>query len=275
MPPAATGQSRTDSGAAADRPNAAATWPPPLLNPDTLAQLPIPLQMMLVSALLPYEVAATSVRLLKNTEALLGELVFHLNTLRPAVSGISQAYAEGQFDQFFRTIGQIQQSTNAVALVWSPLTGLRDRLVPGPPQTVAAQPAGPYGPAGPLPGRGYAARPTVPVRPRSAGYPPPEPVTIPAVPPSTIEYVGRLGGALRDQAASLPGAGWAASLPGGGWLRRDPAPDAHTEPLPVAAAQVALEVADDDPPEPAGTVPALLGLAAPLVPGPVRRLFGG
>jgi hypothetical protein len=275
MPPAATGAPRTDSGAPSDRPNTAATWPPPLLNPDTLNELPIPLQMVLVGALLPYEVAATSVRLLKNTEALLGELVFHMNALRPAVTGVSRAYAEGQFDQFFRTIGQIQQGTNAVALVWSPLTGLRDRLVP-PSTPVATPPMSPYGQPGPV----YAARPTVPVRPRSAGYPvhpAPEPVTIPVVPPSTIEYVGRLGGALRDQAASLPGAGWAASLPGAGWLRRDPAPEVSTEPLPVVVAQrpAVSEPAAEPAAEPAGNGPSLLGLAAPLVPGPVRRLFGG
>lgn len=273
MPPTATGYPGTDTRSPTDRPNIAATWPPPLLDPDALAELPVPLQMVVVTALLPYEVVATSVRILKNTEALLGELVFHMNALRPAVSGVSQAYADGQFDQVFRTFGQIQQSTNAVALVWSPLTGLRDRLVPGSP-TATAPPA-------PPPGRAYAARPTVPVRPRSAGYPPAEPVTIATVPPSTIEYVGRLGGALRDQAATLPGAGWAATLPGAGWLRRGPAPEMPTEPLPVATPQAferhrqeALEAAVEAP-EPVGAGPSLLGLAAPLVPGPFRRLLGG
>lgn len=285
MPPA-TGQPRADPQAPADRSSTAANWPPPLLDPEALAELPIPLQVVVVAALLPYEVATTSMRILKNTEALLGELVFHMNALRPAVSGVGQAYAEGQFDHLFRTMGQIQQGTNAVALVWAPLTGLRDRLVPG--QSAAPRPGPPpaaHWPAPPYPGAGgYAPHRAVPAQPV---YPPPRPVTVAAVPPSTIEYVGRLGGALWDQATSLPGAGW---------LRRGPAPETHPEPPPYSAPPTygapptysapptyvshrteAIEPAGPEPadPTPSEAGQSLLGLAAPLVPGPVRRLFGG
>lgn len=263
MPPTDNGRPQTYPDAQQNRPASTANrWPPSLLDSAALAELPIPLQMMLVSALLPYEVAVTSVRIMKSTEALLGELVFHLNALRPAVFGVSQAYADGQFDQFFRTIDQIQQSTNAVALVWAPLTAVRDRLVPAPPAAPPAQAAQPAG------------RRVAPVPPRSAGYPPrpaPQPVTITAPPPSTIEYFGRLGGQIWDQAASLPGAGW---------LRRPVSPESETEPIPVTTPRsfeqhrlAALEAPEQPEPAPAG--PSLLGMAAPLVPGPVRRLFGG
>jgi hypothetical protein len=260
MPPANNGRTQRGPGAQQDRPTSSTNqWPPSLLDSATLAELPIPLQMLLVSALLPYEVAVTSVKILKTTEALLGEMVFHMNALRPAVFGVSQAYAEGQFDQFFRTIDSIQQGTNAVALVWAPLNAVRGRLIPGAPPQPAQQPP-----------------------PRSPGYfaartPTPPPVTIPPAPPSTAEYFGRIGGQLWDQAASLPGAGW---------MRRVSAPEVHTEPIPVttprsferrrveSAVRNELENTAARP-EPRGDLTSLIDLAAPLVPGPVRRLFGG
>ena len=168
------------------------TWacgPPSMLDAETLAELPIPLQFVLATALLPYEVAITYVKIMKNTEALLGEMVFHMNALRPAVSSISQAFADGQFNQVFRTIDQIQQGTNAFALVWAPLTAVRDRFVPG--ATVTVPPPPPPAP------RPYRPRQSPPM----AITPPPAPV-----PPTTAEYLGRLGGRAWDQAASLPGA---------------------------------------------------------------------
>jgi hypothetical protein len=229
-----------------------------LLDPAMLAQLPIPLQLVLATALLPYEVAITSVKIMKNTEALLAEMVFHMNALRPAVASVSQAYADGQFDQVFRTIDQIQHGTNAFALVFAPLTAVRDRFVPGTAVTV---------PPPPPPARSP--------YPRQA-----PPMAIPPAPapsaPSTVEYLGRLGGKAWDQAASLPGAGL---------LRRAGRPLAQAwsaaTPAPTSASS-AVEDSDVDsfypePAEPATgeTQYSLMSLAEPFVPGPVRRLFGG
>jgi hypothetical protein len=109
--------------------------------------------------------------------------------------------------------------------------------------------------------------------------PPPPPAP---APPSTAEYLGRLGGKAWDQAASLPGAGL---------LRRAGRPLAEAwsaaMPATVPAAPPVDDddyfgmghpgSADDEGPEPGPGWPgqALINLAEPLVPGPVRRLFGG
>jgi hypothetical protein len=256
MPPVDHGRGRPYPGAQPNRPTTSTSgWPPPLLDPAMLAELPTALQIMLTTVLLPYEVAITSVKIMKTTEALLAEMVFHLNALRPAVASVSQAYADGQFDQVFRTIDQIQQGTNAFALVWSPLTAVRDRFVPG--TTVTVQPPPP---------------PARSPYPRQA---PPMAIT-PAPPPSapsTVEYLGWLGGKAWDQAASLPGAGlfrragrplaqaWSAATP-------DPVTVDDTGSVGQAYAE------HSEPP--AGTAPySLMSLAEPFVPGPVRRLFGG
>jgi hypothetical protein len=241
-----------------------------------LAELPVPLQMMVATALLPHEVAMTSMKIMKNTEALLAELVFHLNALRPAVGAVSQAYADGQFDQVFRTIDQIQHGTNAFALVWSPLSAVRDRFVPG--ATVTVQPPPPPQTRAPRPRRA----------PPMMITPAPDPA-----PPTTAEYLGRLGGKAWDQAAALPGAGllrragrplaqaWSATS------GSKPATSTGTgsaqsavEDAGYAGAYSAYSVVDefdDDHTEPRpGPGPySLMSLAEPLVPGPVRRLFGG
>jgi len=271
MPPVDSGRGRPHPAQAPNRPTTtAADWPPPLLDPAMLAGLPIPLQMMVATALLPYEVAITSVKIMKNTEALLAEMVFHLNALRPAVGAVSQAYADGQFDQVFRTIESIQQGTNAFALVWAPLTAVRDRFVPG--TTVTVQRPSPPPPRSPYPRQ---------APPRALPPPPPPP------PPSTAEYLGQLGGKVWDQAATLPGAGflrragrplaqvWSGAVPGAGTASTAVEDDYHVG--PVQAYEQPYEQPYDLEPEPAtaGSPLSLMSLAEPLVPGPVRRLFGG
>lgn len=258
MPPVDNGRGRPYPGTQPNRfTTTASDWPPPLLDTAMLAELPIPLQMMLATALLPYEVAITSVKIMKNTEALLAEMVFHMNALRPAVGAVSQAYADGQFDQVFRTIDQIQHGTNAFAFVWGPLTAVRDRFVPG--TTVTVQPSPPPPPRSP--------------RPRQA---PPMAITLPApAPPSTAEYLGRLGGKAWEQAASLPGAGL---------LRRAGRPLAQVwsapTPAPMAAdggggsVIYAEHIGQTGDPHGGAAPYSLMSLAEPLVPGPVRRLFG-
>jgi hypothetical protein len=257
MPPVDSGRGRPYPAQAPDRPTTAASdWPPPLLDPAMLAELPIPLQMMVAAALLPYEVAITSVKIMKNTEALLAEMVFHMNALRPAVASVSQAYADGQFDQMFRTIDQLQHGTNAFALVFAPLTAVRDRFVPGTTVTVQPQPSPARSPY-----------------PRQA-----PPMAITSTParaaPSTAEYLGQLGAKAWDQAASLPGAGF---------LRRAGRPLAQAWSA-ATPAPASVSSAVDDPravgPEyvepPTSPAPySLMSLAEPLVPGPVRRFFGG
>lgn len=255
-----------------ERPTTTATdWPPPLLDPAVLAELPIPLQMMVATVLLPYEVAITSVKIMKNTEALLAEMVFHMNALRPAVGAVSQAYADGQFDQVFRTIDQIQHGTNAFALVFAPLTAVRDRFVPG--TTVTVQPPPPPRPRSPYP--------------RQA---PPMAITPPPVraQPSTAEYLGRLGGKAWEQASTLPGAGllrragrplaqaWSAAVPTAG-PSAAPVEDDDFSGVVGMGPSPDFGSGYDERPEPGPGSPAhaLMSLAEPLVPGAVRRLFGG
>lgn len=239
------------SGPAPERPPADDIWPPRVIDPALLVGLPVPVQVMIATALLPLEVALTSVRILKNTEELLGELVFHLNALRPAVAGVSQAYANGQFDQVFRTIDQIQHGTNAFALVWAPFSAVRDRLVPGSPV--------PEIPAPPPPRRA----------PGSYAYPPPMPP--PAVsappPPSTVEWLGRLGGQVWGHAATLPGAGLvAAPLRMVGQAFAEPGPGPDDVEL-RAVAPVFVERVEE--PEPVVADRPGSGL-----PGPIRWLLG-
>ena len=266
MPPVDRGQTRGRPYPAPppNRPTTTASdWPPPLLDPEVLADLPVPLQMMVATALLPYEVAITSVKIMKNTEALLAEMVFHMNALRPAVGAVSQAYADGQFDQVFRTIDQIQQGTNAFALVFAPLTAVRDRFVPG--TTVTVQPPPPPPPRAPYPRQ---------APPMAIPAPPPP------APPSTAEYLGQLGGKVWDQAATVPGAGlfrkagrplaqaWSAA-----GLSQPPASSSGPASPPVDADD--WDYDEEPAPGPGSPAQSLLSLAEPLVPGPVRRLFGG
>jgi hypothetical protein len=232
-----------------------------VIDPELLSEYPPPIQVMVATAALPLEVAFTSVKILKNTEALIGELVYLLSALRPAVAGVTQAYANGQFDQVFRTIDQIQHGTNAIALVWAPFTAVRDRLVPGlSPDVPVAQPM----PRRQLP---PPARPSAaPAHRQQSQLSPPA--------PSTGEWLGRIGGQVWDQANTIPGAGLLT-----GPLRR----------VGSALADVALTDAEprpvdgDELPAPAGLVvdPVEETVEEPprsspsLLPGPVRRLFGG
>jgi hypothetical protein len=176
--------------------------PPDRLLPDypALSGLPTPVRLVVATALLPLDAAVTSVRILRNTEALLAELVFHLRALRPAVAAASQAYANGQFDPVFKAFDQIQHGTNAIAVIWAPLNAVRDVFVPGQAkQQITA--------------------------------PPPAPVTPTA--PTTAEWLGGIGSRVLDQAATLPGGGGLVSR-----LRRRSSPAAvRSEPEPVPASR--------------------------------------
>jgi len=232
---------------------------PPLIDYSTLRGLPLPVQVVVSTAMLPFEIAVTSVKILRNTEALLGELVYHLRALRPAVAAASQAYADGHFEPVFKTFDQIQQGTNAIAFVWAPLNAVRDVIIPGPPRQQL--PAG-----APVP----AQRPITPMAP---------PVQAMPTPPTTVEWLGELSGRVLDQAATLPGGALFV-----GPLRRlgqpgPDQPDAAPPPTIEAGAvdEVGLTPAGAPPPDRAAELPLLqpvLDRAAPLVPGAVRRLFG-
>jgi hypothetical protein len=251
MPPAHPGRRRPypgDSRSYADRPSGTAAARPPVIEYDALRGLPLAVQALATAALLPLEVAVTSVKVLKNAEALLEELVLHLRALRPAVAAMSEAYADGHFDPMFRTFDQIQQSTSAMGVIWAPITAVRQAVAPGQPrQVIAAQPA--------------VAAPAVPV--------------VEPAPPTMAEWIGGLGGLggrVLNQAVALPGA-LRGSVP-----RLGATPGAEASGVqgpPVRGARVTGDPAravnrDGEPgPEP----PA--GWAVPLVPGPIRRLFGG
>jgi hypothetical protein len=236
-----------------------------------LAGLPVPLQVIVATALLPYEVAITSVKIMKNTEALLAEMVFHLNALRPAVTSVSQAYAGGQFDQMFRTLDQIQHGTNAFALVWSPLTAVRDRFVPG--SAVTVPPPPPPRPRSPYPRQ---------APPMAIPAPPPAPA-----PPSTADYLGRLAGEAWDQAASLPGAGllrragrplaqaWSAANPPPARSAVDDRAEEFARPGDFVYSGDVIDYEEETPAPASSATASLMSLAEPLVPGPIRRLFGG
>lgn len=208
------------------RPERTTDPPPERFLPDypALSGLPTPVRLVVATALLPLDAAVTSVRILRNTEALLAELVFHLRALRPAVAAASQAYADGQFDPVFKAFDQIQHGTNAIAVIWAPLNAVRDVFTPGQAkQQITA--------------------------------PPPAPVT-----PTTAEWLGGIGSRVLDQAATLPGGAGLVSR-----LRRRNSPAAvpsEPEPVPVSST--------DYPPQCSGVLPV-----SQLLPGPMRRLFGG
>jgi hypothetical protein len=143
-------------------------WPPPETGPrpverypsvvdyGVLRELPAPVQLVAVPVLLPLEAAITSVNLLRNAEALLGELVYLLRALRPAVTTMSQAYADGHFAPMLRTFDQIQQGTDAIAFAWAPFSAMRDAVTPGQGRRVITGPPGqpvppPAPPAAPAP----------------------------------------------------------------------------------------------------------------------------
>lgn len=241
---------------------------PPLIDYGTLRGLPVPVQVVVSTAMLPLEIAVTSAKILRNTEALLGELVYHLRALRPAVTAASQAYADGHFEPVLKTFDQIQQGTNAIAFVWAPLNAVRDVIIPGPPRQQL--------PAGPP------ARVQRPIPP-----PMPPPAQAVPTPPTTVEWLGELSGRVLDQAATLPGG---ALFVGSLFRRGQPDPgQPDTAPLPTFGVAEAFDVieepvpvdeAEEDRAPAAGRSPELallqpvLDRAAPLVPGPVRRLFG-
>jgi len=220
---------------------------PPLFDRDALDGLPVPVRLVVTTAMLPFEAAVTSVNILKNTEALLGELVFHLRALRPAVVAASHAYADGHFDPVIKTFGQIQQGTQAIGFVWAPLGAVRDVISPGQPkrQVEAVTPA-------PLPPN------TEPIVP---------------VPPTTMQWLGVVGGRVVDQAAALPG-GALFTRPlrrtGRPTAPRETEPDPAPEPDDTGIAQVDLVAPAPEPPPHRPVIERAGG----LVPGAVRRLIG-
>jgi hypothetical protein len=244
---------------------------PPLLDYSTLRGLPVPVQVVVSTAMLPLEIAVTSVKILRNTEALLGELVYHLRALRPAVTAASQAYADGHFEPVFKTFDQIQQGTNAIAFVWAPLNAVRDVIIPGPPRQQLT---------GPPP---RVQRPIAPLAP------PVQAVLTPPAPPTTVEWLGELSGRVLDQAATLPGGAlFVGSLRRRGQTDTEQPdtqqpdteqPDTEqpdTEPLPTFEVGETVEPGAAQPgwPIELSLLQPVLDRAAPLVPGPVRRLFG-
>ncbi|HEY2204244.1 MAG TPA: hypothetical protein VGH99_07200 [Pseudonocardia sp.] len=273
-----------DSGGTWSRPRYSRTRPdaydpptadrdPPVIPYEVLSRLPMAVQVAVTAALLPYEAAVTSVMILKNAEALLGEMVFHMRALRPATASVSQAYADGHFDPLFKTFDQIQHGTSAIGLIWAPFSAVRDVVAPGQARRE-------------LVGR------------RTEPPPPPPPAS-----PSVVEWLGGLSGQVLDQAGTLPGAGLLARTLG----RPDAGEPAVAEPAPDARAAGrrpdAMAFVVDDPRRPAFESPAeppsdvrpgtglpplldragplfdragpLVDRAAPLVPGAIRRLFGG
>jgi len=223
---------------------------PPLFDREALDVLPVPVRVVVTTAMLPFEAAVTSVNILKNTEALLGELVFHLRALRPAVAAASRAYADGHFDPVIKTFGQIQQGTQAIGFVWAPLGAVRDVISPGQAKrhVEATTPA-------PFPA---STEPVVPVVP---------------VPPTTMQWLGVVGGRVVDQAAALPG-GALFTRP----LRRtsqstisqgsEPDPALDPDDTSIAPADLVTPAPEPSPPRP------VMERAGGLVPGPVRRLLG-
>jgi len=208
--------------------------------------------MVVTTAMLPFEAAVTSVNILKNTEALLGELVFHLRALRPAVAAASRAYADGHFDPVIKTFDQIQQGTQAIGFVWAPLGAVRDVISPGQAkrQVEATIPA-------PFPA---SAAPLVPV------------------PPTTMQWLGAIGGRVVDQAAALPGGslftrplrrtGQSAISQGSISQANEPGPALEPDDAGIAPADLAAAALEPSPPRP------VMERAGGLVPGPVRRLLG-
>lgn len=95
-----------------------------------LAGLPVPVRLAVSTAALPLEVAVTGVRLLKDVEALLAEVVVQLRSLRPAVAALGEAYAEEGVDQLLDTVDDLRAGSRAVAVVWSPFSAVRDVFAP-------------------------------------------------------------------------------------------------------------------------------------------------
>jgi len=78
----------------------------------------------------PFELATTTLRILRLTEELLEEVVYLLRSTRPIVDGVSSAYRGGHLDPVFRTLGQLQQSANVIAFVWTPIDAVRGVIAP-------------------------------------------------------------------------------------------------------------------------------------------------
>jgi hypothetical protein len=230
-----------------------------------LRDVPEPLRSVLATAVLPLDFAVTTLKIIKDVEELLAELTNHLRALRPAVAGLAEAYANGQFDAAFRTLEQIQHGASAIASAWAPISAVRDVVVPRP-----ARPAIPAAvPAYPQP---VYAQPVYiqPVHPEPT-HPRPTVASSRPEPPSTAEWLGGLGHSVLNQAEALPGGGMLVRR-----LRRTG--DAPLEPE-LRPAPAAPEPVQPVPATPLAGAAATIGLpvigqAGAVLPGPRKRLLG-
>lgn len=103
---------------------------PPMIDYPALDGLPLPVRFAVATAALPFEIGVTSVRLLKDVEALLAEITVHLRSLRPAVAAMGEAYAGDRLGPLLDTVEDLRTDTRAVAVVWAPFTAVRDVLTP-------------------------------------------------------------------------------------------------------------------------------------------------
>lgn len=103
---------------------------PPMIEYPSLSGLPVPVRFAVATAVLPLEVTVTSVRLLKDVEALLAEVAVQLRSLRPAVSAMGEAYVEDRLGPLLDTVDDLRADTRAVAVVWAPFSAVRDVLIP-------------------------------------------------------------------------------------------------------------------------------------------------
>lgn len=238
---------------------------PPRIDYRELRDVPEPLRSILATAVLPLDFAVTTLKIVKDVEELLAELTNHLRALRPAVAGLAEAYASGQFDAAFRTLDQIQHGASAIAFAWAPINAVREVVVPRP-----ARPAIPATvPAYPQPAYPQPVYPQ-PVHPQPVH---PQPVSAATRPerPSTAEWLGGLGQSVLNQAEALPGGGRLVRR-----LRRtEDAPLELESRQPPAAPESARPAPATPPTAEASTIPLpVIGQAGAVLPGPLKRLLG-
>jgi hypothetical protein len=232
---------------------------PPRIDYRELRDVPEPLRSILATAVLPLDFAVTTLKIVKDVEELLAELTNHLRALRPAVAGLAEAYASGQFDAAFRTLDQIQHGASAIAFAWAPINAVREVVVPRParpaiPATVPAYPQPAY---------------PQPVYPQPVH---PQPVSAATRPerPSTAEWLGGLGQSVLNQAEALPGGGMLVRR-----LRRTGDAPLEPELRPAPAAPEPVQPVPATPLAGAATIGLpVIGQAGAVLPGPLKRLLG-
>jgi hypothetical protein len=88
----------------------------------------IPVRVAVSTVAVPIDLARTSFNILRLTEELLEEVVFLLRSMRPVVEAVSTAHQTDHFDTVFRTLAQIQHSTDAITR--TPIGVVRNVLTP-------------------------------------------------------------------------------------------------------------------------------------------------